>query len=153
MQAYKMLKIKAIILSLFLMGHFSIAQDNDMAQLKIVLTGFKEIKGEARVLLFDKPEGYPGTRNSALDLVAAKVESSQVMVSFENLKIGKTYSIAVYHDENENKNFDSNFLGIPIEGYGTSNNVNVYRSPTFEETSFVLEEDGQTLNIKIHHLF
>jgi len=153
MQAYKVLKIKAVILSLFLMGHFSIAQDNETAQLKIVITGFKEFKGEVRVLIFDKPEGYPGTRNSALDLVATKVESTQAQVSFQNLKIGKTYSIAVYHDENENKNFDSNFFGIPIEGYGTSNNVNVLRSPTFEETSFVLEEDGQTLNIKLLHLF
>ena len=34
-----------------------------------------------------------------------------------------TYAIAVFHDENANGKLDKNFLGIPCEGYGASNNV------------------------------
>ena len=34
-----------------------------------------------------------------------------------------TYAIKLHIDENENGNLDTNFLGIPKEQYGTSNNA------------------------------
>jgi uncharacterized protein (DUF2141 family) len=32
------------------------------------------------------------------------------------------YSIALYHDENDNKKLDRNIIGLPEEGFGFSNN-------------------------------
>lgn len=151
MPLYKVLKYKVIFSVFLLLGHLSMAQENEVV-LKVVVTGFKEPIGAARVLIFDQAEGYPGKREKALDLTQAQVESEKVEVSFNNLEIGRRYAIAIYHDKNENKHFDSNFFGIPTEGYGTSNNINVLRSPTFEETSFILEKSGQTLNIKLLHI-
>ena len=37
------------------------------------------------------------------------------------------YTVVVYHDENGNEEFDKNFLGIPKESYGFSNNVRQVR--------------------------
>ena len=37
------------------------------------------------------------------------------------------------HDENDNNQLDTNFLGIPSEGYGFSNNPNVMRRAHFDE--------------------
>ena len=34
-----------------------------------------------------------------------------------------TYAIAIYHDENNNHHFDRNFLGLPAEGFGFSNDA------------------------------
>ncbi len=157
MSLWKALRYKFLLLTLFSMGHFSIAQEKeteeDKAELKVIVTGFRAIKGEARMLIFDQPDGFPGTGEKALAFTRARVEGKSVEANFVNLKIGKRYAVVIYHDENDNRNFDSNFLGIPTEGYGTSNNVTVLRSPTFEETSFILESDGQTLQIKLFHLF
>ena len=38
-----------------------------------------------------------------------------------NLPAGN-YAVQVMHDENENNKLDTNFMGMPIEGYGFSNN-------------------------------
>jgi uncharacterized protein (DUF2141 family) len=48
-----------------------------------------------------------------------------------------TYAVAVYHDENANVKFDKNWIGLPVEGYGISNNPTFFlRAPSFEEAKF-----------------
>ena len=48
-----------------------------------------------------------------------------------------TYAVAVYHDENANVKFDKNWIGLPAEGYGISNNPKIFLSPpTFGEAKF-----------------
>jgi uncharacterized protein (DUF2141 family) len=50
-------------------------------------------------------------------------------------------------DSNENKIIDKNFIGIPIEQYGFSNDASGFlSSPSFKDASFNLIKD---LNIKI----
>ncbi len=41
---------------------------------------------------------------------------------FTDLPAGE-FAVAVFHDENDNGELDSNFLGIPTEGYGFSRNA------------------------------
>jgi len=48
-----------------------------------------------------------------------------------------TYAVAVYHDENANVKFDKNWIGLPVEGYGISNNPTFFLGPpTFDEAKF-----------------
>jgi len=47
-----------------------------------------------------------------------------------------TYAIKLHIDENENGELGTNFLGIPKEQYGTSNNL---RFLDFEAASFVID--------------
>jgi len=42
-------------------------------------------------------------------------------VAFTDLHDG-VYAVSVFHDENENQKLDKDFVGIPKEGYGASNN-------------------------------
>ncbi len=50
-----------------------------------------------------------------------------------------TYALALLHDENGNGEMDSNFLGLPQEGYGFSNDAKVFLGPpSFEAASFKL---------------
>jgi hypothetical protein len=50
-----------------------------------------------------------------------------------------TYAVIVFHDENQDGKLDKNFLGVPQEGYGASNNVrHLMSAPEFEEASFVV---------------
>ncbi len=39
------------------------------------------------------------------------------------------YAVAVYHDENGNGHFDRNFLGLPAEGFGFSNDAPTILGP------------------------
>ncbi len=59
-----------------------------------------------------------------------------------------TYAIAFGHDENSNGRVDQGFLGIPLEGYGFSNDVRpVLSAPGFEPCSFVYR--GGLLNVRM----
>ena len=59
------------------------------------------------------------------------------------------YAIALFIDTNNNKKLDKNFLGIPKEQYGFSNNaMGTLSAPTFKQAKFNLA--GKTIqNIKL----
>lgn len=59
------------------------------------------------------------------------------------------YAIAILHDTNGNNEMDFNFIGIPKEGYGFSNNPRSrMRQPTYEETKFTMNKNKE-LTIKM----
>lgn len=60
------------------------------------------------------------------------------------------YAIAIYHDKNENKEFDKNFLGIPSEHFGMSNNPKFgFKSPEFEDAVFSVPDKGTDIRITL----
>ena len=70
-------------------------------------------------------------------------------ISLENISPG-TYAIAAFLDENGNGKMDTNFLGIPKEKYGFSNNVRpMMRAATFKEASFVVTNKDISISIKL----
>jgi uncharacterized protein (DUF2141 family) len=58
------------------------------------------------------------------------------------------YAVVVYHDENDNHKFDRNWIGLPTEGFGVSNNPTLFLAPpNFEESAF--EVNGELMNIEV----
>ena len=61
-----------------------------------------------------------------------------------------TYAVAIYHDKNSNAFFDKNFLGLPKERFGMSNNPKFStKSPEFEEAIFEVPAEGVDMEIKL----
>ena len=60
-----------------------------------------------------------------------------------------TYALVLFIDTNKNGKFDKNFIGIPKEQYGFSNNaMGKLSAPTFEQAKFKIA--GKTIqNIKL----
>ncbi|RED02705.1 DUF2141 domain-containing protein [Pseudomonas oleovorans] len=53
------------------------------------------------------------------------------------------YAVSVIHDSNGNSSLDTNFIGMPTEQYGYSNNPPLrMRMATFEECAFTLPAAG-----------
>ena len=78
----------------------------------------------------------------------SKIENKKSVVIFKNLPRGE-YAVSFVHDENDNKKMDTNFLGIPKEDYGCSNNATGFMGPPkYEDAKFMLEEN-KSINIKI----
>ena len=77
-----------------------------------------------------------------------KAAGTQEMFHFSNLPPG-TYAAKVMHDENDNGKLDTNFMGMPIEGYGFSNNPQLLRKPTFDEAKFDLGAGGGAITIHL----
>lgn len=64
----------------------------------------------------------------------APAAAGTVQVTIPDLPPGQ-YALAVFHDENDNGRVDTNWAGLPVEGFGFSR-VTPLRVPSFDETSF-----------------
>ncbi len=57
-----------------------------------------------------------------VDGQTASIKNNKCVITFKNLKT-KKYAVRYFHDEDANRKMESNLIGIPIEGYGLSNNA------------------------------
>jgi uncharacterized protein (DUF2141 family) len=120
-------------------------------RIEINITGFKSDKGQVMLALHDNADSFPTKPKLAIQTLTSKIESHQAKVVFENIKPG-VYAIAVFHDENMNNTLDSNFLGIPKEGVGTSRDAKgCFGPPKFADAKFQLTEKLLNLQIPIHY--
>lgn len=79
--------------------------------------------GTVACALFESPDGFPFEYlRMATNVMVIKIRKTQARCDFEDIPPG-TYAMAVIHDENMNGKLDTNWLGIPTEGYGFSNNA------------------------------
>ena len=74
-----------------------------------------------------------------------RIRKDQARCDFEDIPPG-TYAMAVVHDENMNGKLEMNWLGIPSEGYGFSNNaIGLLGAPSFSAAIF--RYDGKNLEL------
>jgi uncharacterized protein (DUF2141 family) len=102
--------------------------------------------------LFESPEGFPDEYlHFATNIMIIKIRKSQARCDFEDIPPG-TYAMAVVHDENMNGKLDANWMGIPKEGYGFSNNAKALLStPSFTKASFTYDGQNVDLTMSLHY--
>ncbi|MFZ2959604.1 MAG: DUF2141 domain-containing protein [Candidatus Ozemobacteraceae bacterium] len=87
--------------------------------------------------MFDSADGFPDQSEKALHLLEIPALQDTVSSEFSGIPSG-TYGISVLHDENRNRKMDKNWLGLPKEGYGASNNARArFGPPSFKAARFL----------------
>lgn len=115
------------------------------APIYLKITGVSETKGNLMIAIFDAEEGF-GNDEYAIQKIVHPVRKKIESIELNELVRGKNYAIAVYHDANNNLRMDKNFLGIPTEKYGFSNNArNTFGLPSFESASFTYGNSAKLL--------
>lgn len=109
------------------------------AELTVRIHDIRAQTGVLRVALVDGAPGWDG-KAAPVKADGAPPQSDGAAFVFKNLAPG-TYAVMINHDENGNGKLDRNFMGMPTEGYGFSNNPTVMRKPTWEEARFELAAD------------
>lgn len=118
----KMILIQLIIL----MSTYLIAQNN---RLTVSITALKNDNGQVIIDIFTNENGYPmKTENAIFRKKQTIPEDGKVVFYIDDLENGE-YAFALFHDENNNDKLDVNFIGIPKEGVGASNNAKDFMSP------------------------
>ncbi|MDR3328194.1 MAG: DUF2141 domain-containing protein [Prevotellaceae bacterium] len=112
--------------------------------LTVKVENIEHIKSNLIVKLFNNAKDFPDVHFKSQDV---KITDKTMTVTFPNLPKGM-YAVTVYQDINENKQLDNNFLGIPKEKYGLSNNIYKPSKPDFKTCSFLINSDI-TINIKL----
>ncbi len=117
------------------------------AELLVKVSGIAEGSGRIGCALFKSAEGFP-MDNSAARQVWLPADAKGVICRYSDLLDG-SYAVAASHDLNGNRKVDTNFLGIPTEAWGVSNNVRpLLRAPGWNEAVFSVA-DGKDLTIEI----
>lgn len=120
---------------------------------KIVVTisGFKSDSGWMRISLFASKKGFPGKHQLAVMSGSRPIRNRTSSFVFEGVPHA-TYAIAVLHDENGNGKMDTNFIGIPKEGGGTSRDAKArFGPPSFDDAKFVLAQGELRLAIRMQY--
>lgn len=132
-----------VLLSFFFFTTQLPAQAPSSATLTVRIVNARNANGEVRIALFQSADGFPGDASKALRTQPAKIDPQRLTTQavFSGIPQG-AYAVMVFHDENGNDKIDKNFVGIPKEGYGASNNpVKKMRPPSFDEAKFSLTSD------------
>ena len=117
------------------------------ANLTVTVEQVRNSQGEIRFSIFNVPSQFPqGNELHSKDVPA---QLGLVTVHFYNLTPG-VYAIAIHHDENSDGEMNTNFIGLPKEGYGFSNNAKVnFSPPAFEAAAFNLGVGDKSIRLRV----
>jgi uncharacterized protein (DUF2141 family) len=116
----------------------------------VTIDGLHSAQGNVFVGLYASPAKFlNGNQSDAQKKVRAS--TAPITVTFDNLRPG-TYAVGAFHDENANDHLDTNFLGLPIEGYALSNGVRaVIAKPTFQQAAFTVGAGDKPVALHIRY--
>lgn len=135
--------------SILLLFTILFSRPEKTTNINVSIPNIKSTKGVIEIGIFDTSEKFPKV-GMTCRTARFKINSQTETFTIENIREGE-YAVAIYHDENSDGVCNCNFLGIPLEGYGFSNNVKpVFRAPAFEDCKISVPENS---NITIRLIY
>ncbi len=117
------------------------------AELQVTVHEIRAQTGTLNIALVSSADGWDG-KAKPLQARSVTPTGTQQAFTFTDLPAGD-YGVLVTHDENGNGKLDTNLLGMPLEGYGFSNNPKVMRKPTFDEARIHVPATGTAIDITL----
>jgi uncharacterized protein (DUF2141 family) len=145
------MKLSIVTFFVLIFSQLALAQsveDKNTGNLTIAVTGIENEDGEVLIAVSNSRENYE-SNDSAFVGVNVKIDNKKAEHIFEDLPFGE-YAIKLFHDENMDGELNSNFLGIPTEDYGFSNNARGTFGPAdYNDAKFLFEKTGMTMEISV----
>lgn len=119
------------------------------ADLRVTVAGVNSADGYVMVGLYGGKAAFDGSR---LDW-GAQISAipGNVVVAFPDLPPGQ-YALNAFHDADESGELETNFLGIPQEGFGFANNARgLAGPPRFDAASIVIGEDDMEITFDLNY--
>ena len=139
------MKNLTLTIVLILTSILSANAQEETFDLTVNISGLSSDKGTLMVGVYNQKETF---LNTTFKGEIVKIENKKSVAIFKDLPKGE-YAVSFIHDENNNKKMDTNFMGIPKEDYGCSNNATGFMGPPkYEDAKFMLTEN-KSINIEI----
>ena len=133
-------------------GALSQSKPAERNLIQVQIDGLRSDRGQVICALFSSPVGFPKKSDRATARANSKISHGQPVCDFPNIPSG-TYAVSVFHDENSNGKLDTNFVGIPREGVGASNNAKGhFGPPKFSAAAFRYSGGRSEVTITINYL-
>jgi uncharacterized protein (DUF2141 family) len=146
--------LKYIIVISLLIASLSVTCQTQVKKgnLKVVVNNMKNKTGQIGFFLFNSADAFPNHTEKALLSGFVKITGNSVEYTFTNVTMG-TYAIYVFHDEDNDKKLTTNFIGMPKEGVGVSNNAKGhFGPPKYNDAKFDFNKPEQTFVISLTYL-
>lgn len=112
----------------------------DTITITVTVEGIRNSSGSIAVALHNEESDFPESEAFMSEEVSLR-SSGDVEIVFKNVPAGD-YAVALMHDENDNGDIDFNEYGMPIEGFGFSNDaMGDMGPPDFDQAAFSAEKD------------
>ncbi|MFC1501094.1 DUF2141 domain-containing protein [Elusimicrobiota bacterium] len=145
---YRKFLFTLIVMCMFV----GVLNSEEKSDITVRAVDFKNNKGVARFGLFNSKKGFPAKSKKAYMLAVSPIVNNKASVVFENV-LNDEYAVNVWHDENNNNKIDSNFIGMPKEGVGVSNNAKgKFGPPPYKKSKFKVNTSTTISEIKINYL-
>jgi uncharacterized protein (DUF2141 family) len=119
----------------------------DPGTLTITMKQVGDAPGNLRALLYGDPATFR-KEDKALQVVSVPAANGEVQLLFKDVVPGR-YAIMVYHDANADGKLNLRLGMFPTEGYGLSNNPQVFGPPKFADSAFDVDAAGAAIDIKL----
>ena len=122
-------------------------KDDEKHSLYITVKNIKSAKGAIMVAVYDNKKDY--MKNPVYDHRATVDAEGKLKMQLE-MPFGN-YAITIFHDVDDDGKLDSNFVGIPKEPYGFSNNATgSFGPPGFDDTLMEFKDEDQQIEINLN---
>lgn len=126
------------------------ASGDGAVELKVHVAALRDARGEVAVTVYpDDPRRFLAPRGK---LLRQRVRTSAPVTTSCFLVRPGHYAIAVYHDENGDRDFARSLIGLPAEGYGFSNDAPSRTGlPAFSAVRFRVPPQGRTIRVTMRY--
>ena len=119
--------------------------------LNVAIEGLQNTQGVVCLKIFSGRRGFPSENINVADEACVAIDTMPLTVTFDDLAFGN-YAIALYHDSNGDGQFNRGTFGIPVEGFGFSNNPAIRMGPAeFEEAMFLWAGARTAITIQMQY--
>ena len=134
-----------------LAGMSSFQNAANTGTIRLLVHQLRNDEGNIQVSLYNSREGCPTDYERSYRNAIVSIKDGKGEVTFADLPMGE-YAISLIHDENSNGQLDTNFLGMPKEGFGASNDAKAtFGPPKYEDAKFTLNQPVLELRIKARY--
>jgi len=134
------------LLAIVFLQSFCFGQESTGRDIRVVIKNLDNNDGKVFISLYDKEKAFLEHPIATDKLM---ITNQECQYTFKNVPSG-IYAVSFFHDENDNDKMDSNFLGVPKEDYGCSNNARgVMGPPKWEDAKFEVKNKNilQTISL------
>lgn len=122
---------------------FSFSQDKGIT----ITVTIDNVKNDTGKVLMSLHTSETFMKGKGIIDAESEIKDGKVIITFENVTAGE-YAILALHDENSNQRMDFRENGMPLESFGTSNNVMAFGPPQYDDAKFKVEDKDLELSIR-----
>jgi len=119
----------------------------DAGSLRIDIQALSSRDGHVLIALYDNAKAYDKDGEPLRKDKLAIDDELQARWVIDDLEPGE-YGVGLFHDLDDDGELDSNFVGMPTEPYGFSNNARApFGPPAYDKITFTFDGQDMTLTI------